>query len=334
MKLTRICAFVVCLFSLCLALIAQDSAGTTIRRVTVIGGGNNIEVEISATQAIAPATQLIANPDRLIVDVPDALPGPQVRNLAVNQGDLKGVRIGLYSSNPPITRIVLDLAGPRQYEVFPSGRTVIVKLQGPNARLMPASQPLTIGRVTGGALTSGAIGFVTGAKVMPMASLVPVKPPAPSNDAQIANPAGHLRVRFQNGNLTISADKATLAEVLFEVHKKTGADIPVPSGAEQEQVFTELGPAPPSQVLTSLLQGSPFDFLIVGSPDDPNKLRSVQLTRRGPQIPGQSATFISQDQNQPAPPQEQPQEVVQPEVQPEQPQPLQPDQPQPDQPQQ
>ena len=45
-----------------------------------------------------------------------------------NRDEVKGLRIGLFSSNPPVTRVVLDLNGPQPFQVFPSGRTVIVKV--------------------------------------------------------------------------------------------------------------------------------------------------------------------------------------------------------------
>jgi hypothetical protein len=107
------------------------------------------------------------------------------------------------------------------------------------------------------------------------ASITPTPPP------QQAKPVSRLQVEFRNGALSIKADKATLAQVLFQVHQRTGADIPIPSAAEQEQVVADIGPAPASEALASLLYGSPFDFVLVGSDRNPTQLRRVLLTPRG-----------------------------------------------------
>jgi hypothetical protein len=81
--------------------------------------------------------------------------------------------------------------------------------------------------------------------------------------------------------LSIWADKVTLAELLNEVHRQTGADIPIPAGAEQELVVANLGPAPAPDVLASLLNGSRFNFIMVGSSENPAQLRSVLLSPKG-----------------------------------------------------
>jgi hypothetical protein len=86
-----------------------------------------------------------------------------------------------------------------------------------------------------------------------------------------------VTVTFVNGMLTIRTEKATLAQVLFEVQRQTQAEIAIPAGAEQEEVAVDLGPAPARDVLGSLLNGSPYNFIFVG---DELSLERVILTRR------------------------------------------------------
>ena len=74
-----------------------------------------------------------------------------------------------------------------------------------------------------------------------------------------------VTVTFENGLLRILADKATLAQILFEVQRQTRAEIAIPAGAEQEEVVADLGPAPARDVLASLLNGSSYNFIFVGS---------------------------------------------------------------------
>ena len=84
---------------------------------------------------------------------------------------------------------------------------------------------------------------------------------------------------YENGMLRILSDKATLAQVLFEVQQRTRAEIAIPAGAEQEQVVADLGPAPARDVLGELLNGSAYNFVFVG---DELSLERVILTRRDP----------------------------------------------------
>jgi len=81
--------------------------------------------------------------------------------------------------------------------------------------------------------------------------------------------------------LRIRAEKATLSQVLFEVQRQTQAEIAIPAGAEQEQVIADLGPAPARDVLSSLLNGTSYNFIFVGNE---LSLERVILTRRNPNI--------------------------------------------------
>jgi hypothetical protein len=225
----------------------------TIRQVRILGSGNNVEIEIQASQRVVPQTQIVAGPDRLVVDFPDALPAPQLRPLAVNRGEVKGVRVGLFESKPPVTRVVLDLNSPQPYQIFPSGNTVIVKV-GTGSQVSAPAQ----------AVQSSAMVTIERSPIAPAAQL----------------PRRTLEVSFQGGLLSVHAQKATLAQVLYEVHRQTGADIAVPAGAEQEQVVTDLGPGPAKEVLAALLDGSHYNFIILGADGDSASVQRVILTPR------------------------------------------------------
>ena len=88
-----------------------------------------------------------------------------------------------------------------------------------------------------------------------------------------------VNVSYENGMLRIHAEKATLSQVLYQVHLQTRAEIAIPAGAEQEQVMADLGPAPARDVLAALLNGSAYNFIFVG---DELALERVILTRRDP----------------------------------------------------
>jgi hypothetical protein len=102
----------------------------------------------------------------------------------------------------------------------------------------------------------------------------PVVPPTLNQQ-----PAMPPQVSYQNGALSITAENSTLGDILREVQKRTGATIEVPPNAV-ERVVTRLGPAPPREVLASLLNGSSFNYVMVGSAGDPNALTTVMLSPR------------------------------------------------------
>jgi hypothetical protein len=265
----------------------------SIRRVAILRSSQALELEVSASQPVTPTVLLLTGPDRLVIDFPNAVPGSDLRNIPVNRGEVKGVRVGLFAQAPPITRVVLDLKAPQPYQLFPSGKSVIVKV-GDGASAPPmVSTPHPI--------ISAAIAHP--AHVVTPVSYMPISTPLPSKAAP------RLSVNFQNGRLTIWANKATLAEVLSEIHRQTGAEIPIPGDAGQDQVIANLGPGPARDVLTALLNGSRFNFILVGSDRDATQLKSVILSARGEgasqpaiQIP---ATPVEQSEPEP-PPQEVP----------------------------
>ena len=311
-----------------------------VQKVEVRETGDGTEVVIQTSgAAVSPNTQAISGPDRIVVDFPGATPSAALRALKVNHGALKGVRSGLFFSNPPITRVVLDLTGPQSYKISTSDHATVVKLaragvddasaapavgarvggarlreaaldarsQVAAAHISPASlagaapkgavelgesavslkrYPDTKQNAAGSAAAgSGAVGSATArsavalsaAAASPQMTALPLAT-APALVIERAQPPQPvLLVTYENGLLRIQADKATLSQVLYEVHLRTQAEIAIPAGAEQEKVVADLGPAPARDVLAELLNGSDYNFIFVG---DELSLQRVILTRR------------------------------------------------------
>ena len=100
-------------------------------------------------------------------------------------------------------------------------------------------------------------------------------PPMPL-DAIAAVPP---QVTFENNQLTIVAPNSTLGDILKAVRKQTGAEIEIP--AAPERVVTHLGPGPAREVLADLLNGSRFNYVLLGSPSDEAALTRVVLVAKG-----------------------------------------------------
>jgi hypothetical protein len=300
---------------------AQNSA--RIQHVLVRGSGDAIEVEIQTSGApVAPNAQVITGPDRVLVDFPGAIPASGLRALTVNRGALKSVRSGLFSNNPPITRIVLDLTEPQSYQISTGQNAVVLKLNNVKAnnvktnnakqnlatlnstkpdtakmdpaklgtaKLDPAAarvhasnsevRPAAAAKLQNTALVARTVAAPGVAAAVSDAVSDSTAAPIPDAARGVLQPMPFVSVTFVNGMLSIHADKATLAQVLFEVQRQTKAEIAIPAGAEREQIIADLGPGPAREVLGSLLNGTAYNFIFVGNE---LSLERVILTLRNP----------------------------------------------------
>jgi hypothetical protein len=264
-RLNSACVFVFsALISIGLPRVVWAQSVPSVRNARVLHGGSQVEIEIESSAPIVPQTNELGSPDRLLLDFVNAKPSAQLRNQAVNRAEVKDLRVGLFSADPPVTRIVLDLNGPQPYQVFPSGRTTIVK----------------IGKAEAQSAQSGSASGPSSSLPTSSSSSSPESNAAGSEVASSTPKPPSLAVTLQDGMLSINSDRASLSEVLFAVHQRTGAEIGIPAGAEQEKVVADLGPAPAAKVLADLLNGSKFNFLILSSPTDPYVIDQVILTPR------------------------------------------------------
>jgi len=108
----------------------------------------------------------------------------------------------------------------------------------------------------------------------------PQAPPAPLTLEQ--SPPTAPQVAYNNAQLTIIAQNATLSQVLRSVQSLTGASVEMPSGASGERVVGQFGPGQPRDVLNALLNGSKFNYIILGVTGDPGAVQKVILTTAKP----------------------------------------------------
>jgi hypothetical protein len=139
----------------------------------------------------------------------------------------------------------------------------------------------------------------------------PVAPPAPLLPYQL--PAQPPKVTFLNGQLTIVAENSTLGSVMEQIRAATGASFEG-SYVGGERVSTRLGPGAPRDVIADLLNGSNYNYVLLGSLEDPLSLERVIVSQRGAPVPSTSAaaparTFPVRVQQ----PQPEPEEEVEPE---------------------
>jgi len=111
-------------------------------------------------------------------------------------------------------------------------------------------------------------------KVSPVAELPQVAAAPPTLEQQAPTLP---QVTYANGQLTIASSNSTLSQVLQSVQTQTGATFDIPPGAGSERVVASLGPGKPQNVLASLLNGSKFNYVILGKANNPGAVQKVIL---------------------------------------------------------
>jgi len=136
-------------------------------------------------------------------------------------------------------------------------------------------------------------------KPEPAAEVPQTPPPPPTLEQQ---PPSAPQVTYKNGQLSIDSRNATLSQVLRSVQAQTGAAVDLPPGAGSERVVATLGPGQPKDVLATLLNGSKFNYVILGEANNPGAVQKVILMARTGGASGASPSTTAQ--NTPPPPQQ------------------------------
>jgi hypothetical protein len=118
---------------------------------------------------------------------------------------------------------------------------------------------------------------------------VPEGPPTPLIPFTLEQtPANPPVVTYGNGELAIVAQNSTLGDILRAVRAQTHAALDVPANAT-ERVVGRFGPGPAREVVAELLNGSHFNYVLLGSAADPSALDRVVLTAKSAAAPETAA---------------------------------------------
>jgi hypothetical protein len=110
-----------------------------------------------------------------------------------------------------------------------------------------------------------------------------VAQPAPATVKSLEVAEQPAKVQLQDGKLTVESSNSSLPQILHDVAGLTGISIKGLSGGPH--VFGVYGPADVRQVLTALLTGSGYNFIMVGG-DPASSPEQLLLT---PQVAAQEA---------------------------------------------
>jgi type IV pilus assembly protein PilQ len=120
-----------------MAVTAKSGAISRVQDVSVTHGSDALNIEISGSGSLVAKTMKLASPDRLVVDIPNSVLQGRAREIPVNSNDVKSVRVARFQEGT--TRVVVDMAHMRDFQIVPEGNKLIVSL-----RESSTSRPATL----------------------------------------------------------------------------------------------------------------------------------------------------------------------------------------------
>jgi len=113
--------------------VSSQITGLTVQRVA-----DGLQVRVDATGPVQVETNVLTEPDRLVVDFFNAALRTQEREIAVNGGGVARVRSAQFQIKPYVSRLVFDLTEPVDIRVTASATTYLVTLElHPKAAVAP-----------------------------------------------------------------------------------------------------------------------------------------------------------------------------------------------------
>src|SRR5262249_43244981 len=135
--------------SILVAYAAVSAFGRTpeVRSVTVLSENDGPTLAITSTSPLTPKLQVVESPLRLVIDVPGLMQSSVRKRIPFRNEQIKGIRINQNQSDPPVTRIVVDLAGPVRYTWDALGNRLNIRLRADEAA---SAKPLSVPGFTAG----------------------------------------------------------------------------------------------------------------------------------------------------------------------------------------
>jgi len=287
---------------------ATSAMPAAIRNVSVLRGNGTMDVIIEGPSN-APEPFLLRNPERLVLDFANTTVRSSVKNVAVKDKDVLKVRVGRHQAEPPIARVVIDLSGPRAYNVAKSGQQIIVHIKSEDsaARELPvksspapalASSSSNAAPVTTASAKPSAAVTTAPAKPRALASVTPKFNPDPAGPAKVAGDS--YRPTPDGTAFAKYTPTVTTAETASPSPKTTEV-----APAKPVEVASAPAPAPKPEVQAAV--SAPVKVQVTETPapavETPSVAASVVPQVRGVQerLAGESASSKLQEASASAP---------------------------------
>ena len=114
------------------------ASASVIHNISVVHTHGTMAIEIKgATSAHA---MKLDDPARIVLDFAGTTSSMHSKTINVNSAEIKSIRVARFQQQPPVTRVVVDLKSPRDFELTPKGNALVMTLQPVAQASMPSSQ--------------------------------------------------------------------------------------------------------------------------------------------------------------------------------------------------
>jgi len=100
----------------------------SVKSFRIIQAKDGPAVEILSTKPLIPSIQALSQPERLVIDLPNARLDTRQKRISVQADMISTLRADQFQQNPPVVRVVVDLLVPRTYTWEAAGNRLLVHL--------------------------------------------------------------------------------------------------------------------------------------------------------------------------------------------------------------
>jgi type IV pilus assembly protein PilQ len=224
-------------FGVASPLLAEGPGAGEVTAVSLTPAAGKAEVVVTVQGAVDVRDFMLNSPDRLVLDVVGARLNQTAATIydGVNRGGVTNLRYSQF--RPDVVRIVLDLDGPKTYQIDRASQGAIRVTFGPAPAFKAWSS------------TEAAAQFAAGdldAEEAPAATAAP----APAPEVQVARPT--LLTRGDEPRITVTWDRASIADVVAGFASFSGRTIVLGKDVKGE-VTAEIKNQPWPQAFQAIL---------------------------------------------------------------------------------
>lgn len=231
--------------------------------------GESTSFTLRFNQEPTPHVSTLSDPKRLVMDFPGAVFATGWTKPAVirmQSGSVLSVRSAMFKQgpHPPVLRVVFDeIENVTKPKTLIDGNTVTLEFSDGTS-----GTPVVAARIPLPSQPQPPRVQVKQVKPEPLREPLPVEPEMATAHANLGIQPHPPVVTYNSGLLYVDAENCNLTDVLFAISEKTGAGIELPmSEGMLDRVVIRIGPGRPREVLAALLEGSPYNYLIMENAD-------------------------------------------------------------------
>lgn len=122
-------------------LVASSQSPAIVHSVQALAEPSGPVVEVISSRPLVPTISKLENPQRLVIDLPNARLGGNQKRLDFRGSEINGVRLNQFQQDPPVARIVVDLSKPVAYTWDAAGNRLMVRIHPMEESVKPVPIP-------------------------------------------------------------------------------------------------------------------------------------------------------------------------------------------------